>query len=120
VEHRVPATALSRTAAFFLQLLDRYLVDGPVVFRIGDETHTVAAHAAGVQVAAPLATIRVHRERFFARVLGGGNLGFGEAYMDGDFVVEHGALHELLALLLRSRIITTSGRSCSRRFSIRR
>ena len=37
-------------------------------------------------------------------VLSQGNLGMGEAYVDGDFSVEEGELHELLTLLLRNRI----------------
>lgn len=41
---------------------------------------------------------------FFSRVIRSGNLGMGEAYMDGMFTVANGKLPELLACLLRNRV----------------
>jgi cyclopropane-fatty-acyl-phospholipid synthase len=52
----------------------------------------------------PDVTVRVHRERFFSRVLGYGNLGMGEAFIDGDFDIEQGSLPEFLTILLRNRV----------------
>ncbi|RFA29157.1 cyclopropane-fatty-acyl-phospholipid synthase [Alkalilimnicola ehrlichii] len=46
--------------------------------------------------------IQVHRERALERALAYGNLGFGEAYMDGDWDAE--ALDQLFARLLRAGI----------------
>jgi cyclopropane-fatty-acyl-phospholipid synthase len=48
--------------------------------------------------------LRVRNARFFARVLTYGNLGMGEAYVDGDFEVEQGTLEDFLTLLIKSRI----------------
>lgn len=52
----------------------------------------------------PATAIRVHRERFFPRVLAYGNLGMGEAFIDRDFTVERGSLAELLTILLRNGV----------------
>jgi cyclopropane-fatty-acyl-phospholipid synthase len=48
--------------------------------------------------------VEVRDARVFQRALALGNLGFGEAYMDGDFVVEQGTLADLLTVLLRNRL----------------
>ena len=48
--------------------------------------------------------VGVRDARFFDRVLCYGNLGMGESYMDGDFDVERGELHDLLTVLLRNRL----------------
>ncbi|MEO7087035.1 MAG: class I SAM-dependent methyltransferase, partial [Gemmatimonadaceae bacterium] len=40
----------------------------------------------------------------FARVLGEGNLGLGEAFMDGDVTVERGEMWQFLTTLLRGKI----------------
>lgn len=48
--------------------------------------------------------LRVHRERFFARVLGEGNLGLGESVMDGDVTVERGEMWQFLTALVRNRV----------------
>jgi cyclopropane-fatty-acyl-phospholipid synthase len=71
--------------------------------RLHLDGETVVAGNAALDGPEALA-IRVHRERFFARALGGGNLGLGEAYMDGDWAMERGATWELLAALLRNRV----------------
>jgi cyclopropane-fatty-acyl-phospholipid synthase len=52
----------------------------------------------------------VHDPRVFARVLTLGNLGLGEAFMDGDFTVEDGRLPDVLTLLARSRLDRTLSR----------
>jgi cyclopropane-fatty-acyl-phospholipid synthase len=46
--------------------------------------------------------IEVHDERFFARVLAGGTLGFGEAYMDGWWDCE--ALDEMCSRAISARL----------------
>jgi cyclopropane-fatty-acyl-phospholipid synthase len=46
--------------------------------------------------------IRVHNQRLFRRILGGGSLGFGEAYMDGDW--ECAALDQLFDRVISARI----------------
>jgi cyclopropane-fatty-acyl-phospholipid synthase len=83
----------------FIQILNRHLSDAAVQLVVKDQPLT-----AGVPEAAPAVTLRIHDDRFFTRVLSQGNLGLGEAYIDGDFTVEEGELHEFLTLLLRSRI----------------
>ena len=46
--------------------------------------------------------IAVHDERFFTRVLAGGTLGFGEAYMDGWWDCQ--ALDEMCCHAIRARL----------------
>lgn len=81
-----------------LDLLDRY-VEGRVAF-IVDGSMVVVGRGdpatAGID-----ATIRVHDNRFFTRVLAAGNLGLGEAYMAREFEIVDGSLEEFLILLLR-------------------
>lgn len=83
----------------FVQLLDRCLDDGSLELRLGERRVRV-----GRPDAAPEAAVRVHRPRFFRRVLGEGNLGLGEAFMDGDFAVEEGTLADFLTVLVRNRL----------------
>ena len=45
---------------------------------------------AGCRERPPDVTVDVRDERVFSRVLALGNLGLGEAYMDGDFALEQG------------------------------
>jgi len=99
--HEVPGSRiipLPEAGRFLVELFDRCLVAGRVQFRIGDVV--VSAGAGG----GPGVALRIHNPRCFARVLRYGNLGLGEAFMDGDFVVEEGELHEFLTACLRSRI----------------
>ena len=64
----------------FLELLDRHLEDASIRFVIRGREVAVGRGGPG---GAP--AVRVHDGRFFARVLAGGNLGLGEAYMDRDW-----------------------------------
>ena len=89
---------LPAAGKFVVELFDRYLVAGRVRFRIGDAE--VSAGTAGGSDT----VLRIHAPRFFTRVLRYGNLGLGEAFMDGDFTVEEGELHEFLTAALRSRL----------------
>ncbi len=83
----------------FIQILNRHVSDGSLRLVVDGKSLTV-----GAKGSAPTVTLRIHDDRFFTRVLSQGNLGLGEAYVDGDFTVEDGALHEFLTLLLRNRI----------------
>ncbi|HYO57018.1 class I SAM-dependent methyltransferase [Archangium sp.] len=83
----------------FVQILDRHISDATVRLLVDGKPLTVGAGGG-----APAVTLRIHDDRFFTRVLSQGNLGMGEAYMDGDFSVEEGSLHDFLTLLLRNRI----------------
>jgi cyclopropane-fatty-acyl-phospholipid synthase len=102
-------SAAARRGAFgsgaqglLLGLLDRALADTAVRFRIGTSEWVVGKREC---VGAPgSVTLRVHDTRFFARLVGEGNLGMGEAFMDGDFTVEEGHLWEFLTALLRNRV----------------
>ncbi|HVF88780.1 MAG TPA: class I SAM-dependent methyltransferase [Blastocatellia bacterium] len=80
-------------------MLNASVVDARILFRAGD-----AELFAGNSERECEIVVRVHRERFFSRVLCYGNLGMGESFMDGDFDVELGNLHDLLHVLLRNRL----------------
>ena len=83
----------------FFEILDRFVDDGSLEFIQGDRTTRV-----GRKDLEPEAVIRIHDPRFFKRVLASGNLGMGEAFMDGDFTVERGTLADFLTLLVRNRL----------------
>jgi len=74
--------------------------EGALAFAINDDVHTFGdgRRATGV------ATVRVLRRRVFNRALSQGNLGLGEAYMDGDWIMEQGAVSDLLGVFLRNRL----------------
>jgi cyclopropane-fatty-acyl-phospholipid synthase len=93
----IPVPAATRAEALFLRLLRESVAYGSLRLRSdGGE--------ARVGQGAPEVVLRVHRRRLFARVLALGSLGLGEAYMDGDFTVEAGELHQLIEILLRARV----------------
>jgi cyclopropane-fatty-acyl-phospholipid synthase len=83
----------------FLRIIERHVNDASLRFVVGGKPITVGAPQAN-----PAVTLLIHDERFFSRVLSQGNLGLGEAYMEGDFTVTEGALHEFLAILLRNSV----------------
>ena len=91
----VPLPAAGR---FLVDLFDRFLVGGRVRFRIRDAEISAGPPGGSDTV------LRVHDPRLFARVVRYGNLGLGEAFMNGDFTVEEGELHEFLTACLRSRL----------------
>jgi cyclopropane-fatty-acyl-phospholipid synthase len=92
-----------RSQAYFLMILNHFIQDGLVRFRIGDEQIVVGrkpdAEAGHFDI-----TIRVNEPQFFHRVLRAGNLGMGEAYMERDFEIEEGTLQDFLTILLRNRL----------------
>ena len=89
---------LPKAGKVLVELLDRYLRSGQVRFRFGGID---ASAGAGDDFEVVL---RVNDARLFSRVLRYGNLGLGEAFMDGDFVVEKGELHEFMTACLRAHI----------------
>jgi cyclopropane-fatty-acyl-phospholipid synthase len=84
----------------FLGLLDRHLSTGSIRVIVGGRERSFGA--AGVGDAAP--ALEVHDPRFFRRVLADGNLGLGEAFMDGDWTMAEGEVYELLTVLLQNRL----------------
>lgn len=92
-----------------MEIFDRALVE-PVRFRTSAGEFVVGGpdERKGEECAY---AVRVLRPQFFADVVGFGNLGLGEAYMRGDFVMETGTLEDFLTLLLRSRLDEKVGRT---------
>jgi cyclopropane-fatty-acyl-phospholipid synthase len=88
-----------RAEKLFVELLDRSVTDAALAFLV--ETRRITA---GAPDGVAAATVRVHRNRFFDRVLTQGNLGMGEAYRDGDWDMESGTISEFLTVLLRNRV----------------
>ncbi len=83
----------------FLEMLDVALSDAVVRFRLGDSEFRV-----GKGTGAGRFCVRVHESRFFEQAICYGNLGLGESFMNGDFEMEEGCLHDFLTTLLRNRI----------------
>ena len=85
----------------FLCLLDRYVTDTALGFRIGGHLVTAGGRDAEGGAGKPAVVLNVANPRFFRRLITYGNLGIGESYIDQDFVVESGTLHDFLTALLR-------------------
>lgn len=82
----------------FLGVLDDSLRDAAVTFEVDGRARVVGRVGDQPEVA-----LSVRNPRLFARVLSWGSLGLGEAFMDGDFEMARGELHEFLTILLRNR-----------------
>jgi cyclopropane-fatty-acyl-phospholipid synthase len=93
----IPARAATRAEQLFLRLLHESVAHGTLCVRS-------AAGETRIGRGAPEVTLRVHDQRLFARVLALGSLGLGEAFMDGDFTLDSGELHQLLEILMRARL----------------
>jgi cyclopropane-fatty-acyl-phospholipid synthase len=93
--------ACRRARALLLRLIDAAVLDARIEFLVEGRVHVAGRGPATTADDARLA-VRIHRPRFFGRVLAFGNLGLGEAFIEGDFDMEHGSLHELLTTLLRA------------------
>jgi cyclopropane-fatty-acyl-phospholipid synthase len=93
----IPVRAATRPEQLFLRLLHDSVGHGTLRLRS-------AGGEALVGAGAPEVVVRVHRERLFSRVLALGSLGLGEAFMDGDFALESGELHQLVEILIRARV----------------
>jgi cyclopropane-fatty-acyl-phospholipid synthase len=85
--------------AAFLSSLSR-LTGGRLTVVCRDHTYTFG-DAGGLD-----ATLTVHDDRFFARALTGGDIGMGEAFMDGDWTTPD--LVPLVRLMLQSRRVFES------------
>jgi cyclopropane-fatty-acyl-phospholipid synthase len=88
----------------FFQLLNEHVADARIRFHIDGRNFIVGAGCHGPSQDPCDIAIRVHRARFFSRVLSYGNLGMGEAYMDRDFEIEEGTLPDFLTILVRNRL----------------
>ena len=97
-----------RARNLFVRILDDSLADATVLLRTPDRDTVAGArrHQAGQADV----VVRVLRERFFSEVLCYGNLGLAEAFMNGDFEMEKGCLHDFLIILLRNRLNHKVGR----------
>src|SRR5215210_5065154 len=78
-----------RSQALFLDLLDRSVRDARLGIQVGGRSFIVGQGSGDV-----LATVRLRDAGVFTRSLGAGNLGLGEAYMDGAVECVQGELHE--------------------------
>jgi len=83
-----------------LRLLADHMREGRIRFIVGDDAIVLGPGRPGERNV----TVRVYRERMFRAIAAAGNLGLGEAYMDGDFEVETGTLEDFVAILLRNRL----------------
>ncbi|MBF6599386.1 MAG: class I SAM-dependent methyltransferase [Dehalococcoidia bacterium] len=94
------AAALARELA--LRLAPRIAV-GELVVELPDGSE----RGYGTPGAGPRARLRIRDERFFLRLLSGGEIGFGEAYTDG--LCDTDDLVALLELAIANRAAMTSG-----------
>jgi cyclopropane-fatty-acyl-phospholipid synthase len=95
-----------RAQALLLRILDAAVLDARIEFLVEGGVHAAGRGRATTDGEDGTLSVRVHRPRVFARVLAYGNLGLGEAFMDGDFDMERGSLHELLTTLLGAKLDT--------------
>jgi cyclopropane-fatty-acyl-phospholipid synthase len=87
-----------------LQILDRSIEDAIISFRDAGEEKQVGRRTPERGEDGSDFVVEVRDPRFFSRVLSQGNLGLGECYMDGGFVLRSGTLEDFLTALLRNRI----------------
>lgn len=94
----VAARKLSRSTRLLLAMLAR-LEGGSVLLRLPDGSAHLLGH--GPQQA----TLTLHDEGVFGRILASGSIGFAEAFMEGQWESEQ--LPELLSLLASNRAVLT-------------
>lgn len=87
----------------FFQILDQNVSDTTIRFLLNGSEFLAGRRPEGKAAQIPV-TIHVHRERFFPRTIAYGNLGLGEAYIDGDFDVVSGSLEDFLTILIRNHL----------------
>ncbi|MGK2855718.1 MAG: class I SAM-dependent methyltransferase [Thermoanaerobaculia bacterium] len=80
------------------------LEDGLLRIHIGDELHELGDPASELR-----ANIHVHHERFFTRALLGGDIAFGESYMDGDWSTDDLVTVVRIAARNLSRVESSNG-----------
>lgn len=107
VASRTGSRQISSARDVLMEIFDRALIES-VRFRTPAGEFAVGGSGHNED---PAFTVRVNAPRFFADVVGFGNLGLGEAYMRGDFEMEEGSLEDFLTLLLRSRLDEKVGRT---------
>jgi len=100
--------APSAAQDLFLRVLDESLTDATICFRTASGEFVVGR---GGDVREGRIVVRVFHERFFSAVLCYGNLGLAEAFMNGDFELEEGCLHDFLMVLLRNRLQEKLGKN---------
>lgn len=88
-----------RSRALVLDLLDRSVRDVRLGIDVAGRGFVI-----GQGSGEPLATLRFRDDGVFTRILAAGNLGLGEAFMDGEVECVRGELHEFLTALLRNRV----------------
>jgi hypothetical protein len=104
--HRVSRTAPAARAV--LTEAFNHALPEAVRFRTPDGEFVVGPATDGSECAYVLDVLTTD---FFTDVVCFGNLGMGEAYMRGDFVMASGRLEDFLTLLLRSRLDEKVGRT---------
>ncbi len=80
------------------------LEDGFLRIHIGEELHELGDPAADLR-----ANVHVHDERFFSRALLGGDIAFGESYMDGDWSTDDLVTVVRIAARNLSRVESSNG-----------
>lgn len=78
---QAPPTVLDRLGKWALGRFLRQLDHGQLTLGLPDGSEEVF----GLSGTGPKAELAVHRSRFFSRVMLSGDIGFGEAYVDGDW-----------------------------------
>jgi cyclopropane-fatty-acyl-phospholipid synthase len=86
----------------FLHLLESCLLDIKIRVEMADESFEVGGRSEKEEIAEFV--VKINNPRFFSRVLCYGNLGLGEAYIDGNFELRKGTLDALLTAFLRNRL----------------
>ncbi len=91
----------------FMEILNGALSGTTLRLTVGNVSYDLGA------VGEPQYELLVHHDSFFRRVLAYGNLGFGEAWMDGHVDIKRGPLHGLLTHLAAAqldRVVKTTPR----------
>jgi cyclopropane-fatty-acyl-phospholipid synthase len=89
-----------------LKVLDENIADCRIRFLVEGREYIAGS---GRNVSG--ASVRVHKPRFFSRVLAFGNLGLGESFIERDFEIIGSSLPEFLTILLRNRLDEKLGRN---------
>ncbi|MFN8357565.1 MAG: class I SAM-dependent methyltransferase [Spirosomataceae bacterium] len=87
---------MSKRSLFF-SVLTNAIEHGSIVFK-DDLGETIIGSGE------PSVSIKVHNQALYGQILGFGNLGLGESYMNSYFDVESGTLEDFLSILLQNRI----------------
>jgi cyclopropane-fatty-acyl-phospholipid synthase len=91
----------SASTHVLLQVLDQSIQDASICFLHEGQASVVGRSSIDGEADF---VVEVRDPRFFSRVLGEGNLGLGECYMEGGFELRRGTLQDFLTVLCRNRI----------------